>query len=201
MSELFDDISRIVGSPIPRRRAIKAIGGALIGALLGASVFKSVSSARQGSSCCQGPGGYCFFEGQEVFCDPRQPWTQEKCVAAGFEWRVDHSCCSDGHICPSNGVCCGVTCCDANSVCLGDECCPANRACGNFCCPSGSVCVNGACCPTQRVCTDPATNQTICCASGRCCGGTKCCSSGTCTSDGMNCGSSSGNPITVSPAR
>lgn len=205
MSELFDEISRIVGSPIPRRRALKAVGGALIGAVFATSVYRKASSAQTMSYCCAGPGGSCFSQDEPLFCDPRLPWTQEKCEVSGYEWRPGHSCCSDGHTCPpTTSVCCGATCCDLDSICLGDVCCPTNRVCQNstLCCPSGTVCVNNACCPTNRVCTNPTTNQTICCSSGRCCGGTKCCPSGVCTSDGMNCGTSGGGgPFVISPAR
>ena len=61
MSQLFDDISRIVGSPIPRRRAIKAIGGAVVGAFLGASVFRRLGSAQTPTRCCRGSGGACIL--------------------------------------------------------------------------------------------------------------------------------------------
>jgi hypothetical protein len=228
MSELFDDISRIVGSPIPRRRALKAIGGALVGAVFGTSVLRNVRSAQEVSSCCRATGGSCFFQGVSVVCVPHQPWTRDKCEAAGYEWREGHSCCPDGHTCPPDTLCCGATCCDSNSVCLNDVCCPADSVCGDFtfccpsgsiciqstqeccptaqfcpgsqtCCPSGTVCVNEMCCPTARVCRNPTTNETICCSSGVCCGGTKCCTSGVCTSDGLNCGGGSG-PI-FSPTR
>lgn len=206
MSELFDDISRIVGSPIPRRRALKAVGGALMGAVFGASLYRKVSSAQTTSSCCQGDGGSCVSQDGTMFCDPRDPWFQEKCEAAGFEWRPGHTCCPDFHTCPPEAaVCCGATCCDDNSFCLNGACCPMNRVCQNFtfCCPSNTVCVNNVCCPTERVCTNPTTNQTICCSSGRCCGGTKCCPSGVCTSDGLNCGGGGfgGGPIVISPSR
>ncbi|HEX8557495.1 MAG TPA: hypothetical protein VF668_05310 [Pyrinomonadaceae bacterium] len=230
MSELFDDISRIVGSPIPRRRAIRAVGGAVLGAFLGASVFRRLGSAQTATTCCRGLGGSaCVFQGQ-VVCG-RDAFTQERCESLGGEWRAGHTCCLDSHTCASPQVCCGATCCDStNSVCLNDACCPTNRVCGNSticcpsgticapgtqeccpvarfcpgnqtCCPSGTVCVNEACCPSERVCTNPTTNQTICCSSGRCCGGTKCCSSGVCTSDGMNCGGGGfGGPL-ISPSR
>lgn len=222
MSELFDDISRIVGSPIPRRHALKAIGGALLGAVFTTSIYRKVSSAQVFSRCCRSTGGTCYFGETPQACDPRI-YTKDKCVALGFEWREGHSCCPDGHTCPAGEICCGATCCGgSNPVCFEGACCTDERVCGNFsfccpsgfvcsqstqqccptaqycpgsqtCCPNGTICVNEMCCPTASVCTDPFTNQTICCSSGSCCGGTKCCPNG-CTSDGLNCRSTTFSP-------
>src|ERR1700682_1455297 len=75
MSELFDDISRIVGSQISRRQALKLVGAALASAALapvgfGRSVITSARSAQDPlgrcytSATCLGlkSGQYTFME-------------------------------------------------------------------------------------------------------------------------------------------
>lgn len=213
MSELFDNISRIVGSPIPRRQALKAIGGALVGVVFAGSAYRKARAADF-YYCCPGDGGACSFLNTAALCNPNNPWDEATCTAAGFQWVAGGVCCPDGHVC-QGGVCCGALCCSPDSVCIAGECCPQERVCCNntvccdpgtiasddkqlccpqdqyipttqTCCPTGTVYVASTCCQENRKCKDPATGNDICCPSGKCCGGTKCCPGG-CTPDGMNC--------------
>ena len=59
MAELFDDISRIVGSNISRRRTLKLIMGLLAGGSLGLLGASSIAAAPEGecftAANCKGP--------------------------------------------------------------------------------------------------------------------------------------------------
>ena len=142
MSALIDDISRVIASPVSRRKAFKMVSGAMGGALL-ASL---------------GLGRITWALGADGKGDPVCPrfWVpcNGKCYAPGYSCcgktvcEEFHHCCTD-HCCGDLQSCCGSTCCNFGSTCCGEK----------TCCASGVACCNGKCCPHPR---------TICCG-GECC--------------------------------
>jgi hypothetical protein len=200
MSELFDNISRIVASPVPRRQALKAIGGALLGAVFAGSAHRKVrSAAADVYYCCPGGGGACSFLNTVAFCNPDHPWDEAACTGAGFQWVAGGACCPDGHVCQGVEVCCGPQCCPVGTMCIGVvdvECCPEQRVCCNntVCCEPGTISAEGKtlCCPVAQYmpnvdgcCPDGSVYLNgDCCLSTRVCtgagGATICCPSGRC---------------------
>lgn len=104
MAELFDELSRIVASPMPRRQGLRLIGSALVGAVLaplGFAVADDLPCERPHETCGHGvnscSGGKCC--------------------------KSDFTCC--GNCCCKNGfTCCGHRCCNGHTqVCVGGTTC------------------------------------------------------------------------------
>lgn len=106
--ELFDEAARILASQVPRRRALRMLGGALVAAIVGA--FGSTRAGAQTCSppcsanrtCCSGAGGpnFCIPPGQ--FC----------CGNRG---------CGKGTICCGDQTA-GFACCNKNQACVQKRC-------------------------------------------------------------------------------
>jgi hypothetical protein len=199
MAELFDDISRIVGSQIPRRKALRLISSAFVGAALGITVkgrTHSPAAPNSYSICCQGLGGVCYQTQPEwADCDTRAN-SEVECDAlgVGHHWYPYGVKCNDILCCKTGETCCGELCCPANVPCINGECCTGRRPClgGTKCCTAPRTCINGTlccdasketimpdgtCCPDIRVCR--VNNTFICCPAGQpCCSGTFCCDRG-----------------------
>ena len=122
MSSLFDDISRIIARPMPRRQAFKLVGGAVGGAALASLGLGRVSRAF--GAPAGGPQPL-------VTCKPGTIPCGTGC-------------------CPSSQTCCANVCCAAGQNCSpcsggpskccnpGTICCPGPKA-GKFqCCVPGS---------------------------------------------------------------
>jgi len=109
MDSLMDDIARILASSMPRRRALKLLGGALVAAIVG-----TVGSTRAGAQTCRPPcpGNQkcCVGPGQaQNFCIPQ---AQVCCGTSG---------------CPQARTCCGTpaigfVCCGPNQRCFQQRC-------------------------------------------------------------------------------
>jgi len=174
MGALIDDISRVIASPVSRRRAFemvtRAVGGAALASLglsraarlLGAQAGNSTSCFGGGVLCngnCYPPGFTCC--GNLVACNGYQSC----CTNAGFT----------PHCCDKFSNCCGNACCPQRRICCGGAICCDERVscCGSTCCPGPRSCCNGRCCPPFATCC----GNTTCCPPGSwCCG-----SSGTCS--------------------
>jgi hypothetical protein len=106
MAEQFDDICRILATPMPRSRALKLIAGALAGAVMAPFGF---AQQRAGNSqdrpcprdrvCVGAPRGNC--------CPPGQ-----KCCRTSLP----------GFCCPNPHECCSNTCCPPPRVCEDGVC-------------------------------------------------------------------------------
>lgn len=99
MSDLFDKVSRIVASPVPRRQALRLIGSALAGAALAPLGF---GNQKQGvsSSACK-PNWVTCSDGR--CCQP------------------NHTCCGD-LCCPPSHTCCSGKCCNPSQHCVDGTC-------------------------------------------------------------------------------
>src|SRR4051794_7163415 len=107
-SNLFDDISRIVASPISRRRAFRLIVGGLAGAALGHLGVKRAWAAF--TTDCKG------VPNDGTLCGPEVGQVTGVCIGG--------ICCPTARACKNNTSCCGPTqtCCP-NATATGAKCC------------------------------------------------------------------------------
>jgi hypothetical protein len=113
MDNLFDDISRILATPMPRRKALRHLGSMLAGAVLAAAAGQRVSAAAQ-----QNPPG----------CDAKS-CTAPKSCCGNTKTGV---CCNPNHCCASRGQ--TAACCSPGSCVCGNGTCAASTTDG---CPAG----------------------------------------------------------------
>jgi hypothetical protein len=126
MSALIDDVSRIIASPISRRKAFRLVGGAVGGAVL-ASLGLGTASRGLGA-----PGW--AQQGQDQGGGDRHRCRDDQVACGRFQCcDKDDQCCNGDHCCPKTGVCCaGKRCCRAGESCCGRRaCCRADRVCCN----------------------------------------------------------------------
>ena len=185
MSGRFDDLSRAMAQPMPRRGMLKMLGAAAA-AGVGAVVLKpfradaacNAGDTPCGTGCC--PAGVACLDPSTARCGCPAGATQ--CAS---------TCCSGTCSFTSNGNGC---CCDAGTTPCGQRCCPKGVACesasASVCgCPAGYTrCgsgVNLSCCPPGAPCGDssckgaagnPTLGNQIFCTSG-----------GTCRTAGATC--------------
>jgi hypothetical protein len=145
MSLLIDDVSRIIASPIPRRKMLRMAGSLMGGGILAYLGFGRASlglaelsrscgaeQVRCGKVCCgrfeMCCGGTCYV-----------PTIHEHAVCCGSVLcaKVSHQCCR-GHCCRKTEACCGAQCCS-----------PGRACCLGQCCAPGHVCCNGRCEPRR----------------------------------------------------
>jgi hypothetical protein len=211
---LFDEIARLVGSGIPRRRMLRLSLSSLAAAALG-----HFSAEKAWAWPCPAPNVRCTPNG--ICCTPG-------------------SCDKDGFCCdaPGKEVCSGGDCCDSGK-CAGDgKCCDSadRELCGsdNRCCPLGmcneqgeckspfpgctaatcetfipcstanSDCVCGSiaegggfCVPGSTPCAGlPACTTSADCSPGSICLVDTCCGAGVCISAALECAATSSAPAT-----
>jgi hypothetical protein len=165
MSALFDDVSRIIASSMPRRQAFRLIGTAMGGAL---AASLGMGRASRGWAA----GG---LQDAPSTCGVGKFACGSKCCTVAVQ-----RCCGTG----STAVCCSAvdTCCSGGSG-TQNVCCGAGQSCckgasGTKCCSAGQTCCNGVCCGggTPVCCGEPS--HAICCNSGEVCCSGKCCEKG-----------------------
>src|SRR6266849_260505 len=96
MSYLIDDVARILATPMPRRKAVRLVGGALAAALLGPFAVR-----RAGADDCDSPNVKCGGGGDEgdddkICCPPGTC-----CATHGHT----HHCCKKNQCTCQNGTC------------------------------------------------------------------------------------------------
>lgn len=192
---LFDELARSLARPVPRRSALRLLGGALVAAALPALR----PSPARALALDDDPCPTCADRPGTLPCCVRLSATTAR-VAVGQCYSVaKEQCCVgasayDGK--PTAWICAkGQTCgADGERLCLG---CPTGQAaCGSICCDEGAVCADPdleyCCGPRETACRGGKTVS--CCRPGeRCCAG-KCCPSGsgacckgTCCGPGQRC--------------
>ncbi len=144
MSLLIDDLSRIIASPIPRRKALRLAGSLMGGGILaclgigrasrGLAQLLHSCGAEQvqcGKVCCDRfemcCGGTCY-----------PPWAPERTVCCGGALcsKASQQCCK-GHCCGKTETCCGAQCCAPGRVCCLGQCCAPGYVCCNTKCVPG----------------------------------------------------------------
>ena len=143
MQSVFDDVARILASPLPRRQALKLVGGALAGGVLGAlgvNPAAAQSNATKckigtfacGTGCCSSNTQTCCTTGTSPFCV-----SKGKICCGSTSCSNNQTCCTTGSkpFCATKGkTCCGSTSCSSDQTC-----------CNGTCCAKGQKCVNGRC--------------------------------------------------------
>ena|SRR5829696_2128851 len=178
----FDELARGLASGVPRRTALRLLGGALVGALLGSGPGRAWAAtaspcARRrhlGTAC---PGGICLppggtLAGGPAVCCPRDSACQERgaerCCPEG-ETCTDMGCCTPERVCVGGSTGPSGTCCPPEAECVNGECvCPRGTT------PAGYIPAEQQCCPKEKECL------------GDCCAPDEFCSQidGSCTRSG-----------------
>jgi hypothetical protein len=168
MSRRFDDLSRAMAGPLPRRGALKVLGATLAAAV--GAVF--VRPIRGAAACPAGQvqcGGGC-------------------CSGTCSYFTATSGCCCEAGLTP-----CGTSCCKAGVACIdrarGRCGCPAGYTrCGTGdslrCCPRGTRCTNSHCVDPRS----PSSGTWIPCrpngcriSGSPCFSNTECCTGLTCS--------------------
>lgn len=210
----FDELARALATPMPRRRALRIVGLALLGASVPAVASRAARAAVAGGcaficgddksfDCCSGDDTCCWPPGLNPVCCPTGNVCDQNagCVApcADGRPRCGVTCCSAGKSCtdPSRSLCCD----DGSTLCDG-KCCPKGFECATLVvagkrnelcvprCPSGQTRCGVACCPRGTRCSNPNTATCGKCPPGQRGCGKRCCPSGsTCcdASKGLCC--------------
>lgn len=183
MTGMFDEFSKTLARDVPRRDALRLLGGSLAGAALG--LFGRETAFGSPSPCavyCANFHGAAHAQCLQV-CKACGSDTSRLCSGFSAGGPGPVTCCPG----PGPVTCCsgpngGVTCCQAGTSCCGGF--PGGNI---ICCPSGSICCSGptgaaTCCaaPTTFCCGSPSGSTTCCDSPQHCCtdasGNATCCS-------------------------
>jgi hypothetical protein len=146
----FDQLARLLAGELPRREALRRIGGGLAGAVLASLGLGKVWG--QAPSECE---GYC-----RARIDPRRSRGAFGSCVSSCQDCLRHG----GALCGASSTGGGIICCPSGQTCQGGHCL---AGCSPPC-TGGKVCVNGNCeCPMTLaacgdVCVDTATDPTNC---------------------------------------
>jgi hypothetical protein len=182
MESRFDQITKLLAESIPRREALRRLGGLFGGAILASLGWGN--RAKAGEQC-------------EDFCKQFHLHGEEhndclkecrRCLNAGnFPCGLGECCesakdCCVNVCCFGSQTCCGGLCCPGfplATCCGGKKCCSPEQCCSGECCAAGEACINGACTAVAG-CIPPCEGALPTCCNGIC----------TNTSfDNLNCGS------------
>jgi len=166
MSLLIDDLSRIIASPMPRRKALRLAGNMLGGGILAYLGLGRASRGHAqptrscgthqiqcGSTCCDSVetccGGRCYGPDAKEHAD---------CCGSVLCSKAAQQCCTD-HCCRKTESCCGSRCCASGQACCHGKCCaPGQVCCGSTCCGEGYVCCNNRCVPRRPSQSSPCSS-------------------------------------------
>jgi len=153
MSEFFDDLARTLAQPMPRRRALRLLGGAVVASAVpgvlrpsrapGATRTASTGVTRTASACPR--PGYC--PSGRVDCSVCPGGAPGSCFLAGCGAPGSECCCLKD----AAGRKSGATLCAPGYRCVpqGDPPCVCKNTCGvGNCCKPGEYCANFS----QRLC-------------------------------------------------
>ena len=164
MGNFLDDAARILASPMPRRRALRLLGGAIAGGILGTLGARRAQAQTCNPPCTSGRV-CCSWQGTNF------------CITAG------DTCCGNTQGCNSSQQCCTTGtmpfCGNIGDICCGEHTCQRTSTAYHVCCGSG----------TSAFCS--ATGQSnaipICCGTNSCNASQTCCASSTCCNSGQRC--------------
>jgi hypothetical protein len=172
----FDDLTRIIGTPISRRKTIRALlGTTLAGVFSFGAAEEAAACVRLGKKCGQGTRCCAGAPCKRGRCRCKKGLT--KCGKVCRDLRADATNCGKcGVTCVSGQTCAGGACTCDNQSCTGccdgascrsgdtDALCGAG---GGVCrqCATGETCQNGVCACTKRSCP----RQHVCAAAGSTC--------------------------------
>src|SRR5450755_3331039 len=114
MHSLLDDVARILASPLPRRRALKLVSGALAGGILAALDLRPAAAQNDAK--------------------PKCPPRTTKCGTGSLCCSSTQTCCTTSAtpFCATQGkTCCGKTSCSSGQTCCKGVCCGKNQVCKN----------------------------------------------------------------------
>jgi hypothetical protein len=176
MDTLFDEVSRILAQPRPRRATLRLVVGTAAGALVSAWPGHAFAWQQCGGTSCKPGQTCCDSTGAGLCCDAGMSCLHDK---TGLK-----VCCPAGSACGADLLCClpGETCCTCGGV---SRCCTsANQKCDTS---SGvAVCADIAPQCVDAVCL--ASSPGFMCKGGKCvCDNAKCGMdiAGTCNSLGQ----------------
>ena len=127
MDHFLDQAARILASELPRRQALKRLGGLVAGGIL--ATLGVPSAYAQG---CKGNQNLTSCPG-----NPSPPFcvTNGKCACGTKKCNKNDTCCPGNGIpfCATKGkpTCCGTTSCKTDETCCGSKCCKSNQACSS----------------------------------------------------------------------
>jgi hypothetical protein len=154
MSELLDEIARALSKPMPRSRALRLVGGALVAAAVPRGVGRGTGVARAATSTTARRSAVCGYPDLGGRPDEFQ------CPGDVTDTPTSRTC---GPKRSGAFDCCGA---------LGPKCCtdgtfgfPADQG-GHYCCPQGCDCYKGLCCPPAGERGADAQGRPVCCARG-----------------------------------
>jgi hypothetical protein len=106
MNDFFDNVSRILATPMPRRKAMKLFGGALAAAVVAVAGVQPIEAAG---------------------CTKNDPKTSTTCGTGGGA-----KCCAQGTCCAKNGTV--TNCCAKGQYVCPDGTCSASNGGANKTC-------------------------------------------------------------------
>jgi hypothetical protein len=174
MDSLFDDVSRILAQPRPRRATLRLVVGtaasAAVAAMLPGHAFAWAAIPCGNTTCSPDAGQMC--------CDA----TLNLCCASGtcFKNTKGVNVC-----CPSSTKVCGGMCCGVTETCCGGMCCDTISVSQH---PASQTCsLNNAAevCAAVKISTSTATCNPACAAGYNCVAGTCVCDPATCYAAGV----------------
>jgi len=190
MGEFFDEAARILATPMPRRRAMRLLGGAFAAAIVG-------TAARANAATCTPPTYSCGNGNANSICCPPNTCCAKRGNSA--------ACCQTGQCVCENGTCASSTGGNCPSGCA---LCPPGLAQGGgsntaylAAVPAGAAVVGatipaaakqpGANCATGEFSCGNNASSALCCPTGACCAksGKKaaCCVKGQCVCGNGTC--------------
>lgn len=184
MSEFFDELARSLAKPMPRSRAVRMIGAAVVSAAVPVALrLPAARAGRRGSTACP-PKPTCPRQG-----DPNFPKFcgvlnigNDGCEKYRYRCCGEADSCCDAGCCPPCNECIGkgddATCKPKTGVQVCRAYDPGSKKSEVKCCPPTECCfdtgpfgkgqVKVACCPRERCCGGECCGPKQTCVKGKC---------------------------------
>ncbi|MDQ2651759.1 MAG: hypothetical protein M3Z20_01840 [Chloroflexota bacterium] len=150
-AQQLDDLAREIGSQLPRRSVLGALGG--LAALLAAPALEGDAKKKKRKKKCKGNKKKCGKKciSPDKCCTTADCGKRGECVGGACVCPAGKKSCNGG--CIANDACCQNSDCGATQTCTNGTCtCPGNLTkCGPDCIESGLCCPNGDC-PAGQTC-------------------------------------------------